>query len=147
MAAASSACSKQYDCRLVLLAMQALTCLDLQAIKDTARFMLICVSSLLQMCRTHTKHKYYSQKQALEWIMQIAAGLKYLHTLRPKVVLSIQTISVLQSMHSSHTAQGFGPFASDNASLTQVVWRDAKLENILLRSKSHCPIFAMHCDA
>ncbi|CAK0785798.1 hypothetical protein CVIRNUC_009009 [Coccomyxa viridis] len=53
---------------------------------------------LKQMCRTHTKNKYYSQKQALEWIMQIAAGLKYLHTLRPKVV-----------------------------------WRDAKLENILLR--------------
>ena len=50
---------------------------------------------LLQMCRTHTKNKYYSQKQALEWIMQIAAGLKYLHTLRPRVIRPTIPISVL----------------------------------------------------
>ena len=76
----------------------------LQHRQITAGFMLMCVPSALQMCRTHTKNKYYSQKQALEWIMQIAAGLKYLHTLRPKVVPHMMPMNVLQSVHLSHTA-------------------------------------------
>ncbi|CAK0785797.1 hypothetical protein CVIRNUC_009008 [Coccomyxa viridis] len=53
---------------------------------------------LEQMCHAHTKRKHYSQEQALEWMIQIAKGLRYLHTSKPKVV-----------------------------------WRDAKLENILMR--------------
>ena len=90
---------KWYSCKISLLTMQALTCLDLQDRQNTVGFMLMCVVSFLQMCRTHTKHKYYSQKQALEWIMQIAAGLKYLHTLRPKVDPSMKPVSVPQSVH------------------------------------------------
>ncbi|CAL8471285.1 g10827 [Coccomyxa elongata] len=53
---------------------------------------------LEQMCTNHLRKKYYSEIQALHWAIQIAKGLKYLHTAKP-----------------------------------MVIWRDAKLENILMR--------------
>ena len=41
---------------------------------------------LLQMGHAHHARKHYSQEQALEWIIQIAKGLRYLHTSKPKVL-------------------------------------------------------------
>ena len=37
------------------------------------------------MGHAHHARKHYSQEQALEWIIQIAKGLRYLHTSKPKV--------------------------------------------------------------
>ena len=54
----------------------------------------------MQMCTNHQKRKHYSEEQALRWMIQVAKGLKYLHSTKP-----------------------------------QVIWRDAKLENILMRRK------------
>ncbi|KAK9918800.1 hypothetical protein WJX75_007031 [Coccomyxa subellipsoidea] len=54
---------------------------------------------LEQMCTHHLRKKHYSEAQALQWAIQIAKGLKYLHAAKPTVI-----------------------------------WRDAKLENILMRS-------------
>ena len=40
---------------------------------------------MLQMTYAHRTRKHYSQEQALRWLTQIAEGLKYLHTSKPKV--------------------------------------------------------------
>lgn len=37
------------------------------------------------MGHAHHARKHYSQEQALTWIIQIAKGLRYLHTSKPKV--------------------------------------------------------------
>ena len=37
----------------------------------------------LQMTTSHLHKKHYSQEQGLRWLIQIAKGLKYLHTARP----------------------------------------------------------------
>ena len=54
-----------------------------------------------QMQTSHLRRRHYSQEQGLAWMVQVAKGLKYLHSARP-----------------------------------MVVWRDGKLENILMRSEA-----------
>ena len=51
------------------------------------------------MCHAHTKRKHYSQEQALEWMIQIAKGLRYLHTSKPKV------LPILSSLEASKHAE------------------------------------------
>lgn len=41
--------------------------------------------ALWQMCTNHLRKKHYSEIQALQWAIQIAKGLKYLHTAKPMV--------------------------------------------------------------
>jgi serine/threonine protein kinase len=37
------------------------------------------------MCTHHLRKKHYSEAQALQWAIQIAKGLKYLHAAKPTV--------------------------------------------------------------
>lgn len=55
-----------------------------------------CVYALVvQMCTNHLRKKHYTHAQALQWAIQIARGLKYLHTSKPKVLCDTeQRISV-----------------------------------------------------
>lgn len=62
---------------------------------------------LLQMGHAHHARKHYSQEQALEWIIQIAKGLRYLHTSKPKVhALSALQESMLTLSSSSCPCSG-----------------------------------------
>lgn len=44
---------------------------------------------VLQMCTNHLKKKHYTEAQALQWAIQIAKGLRYLHSAKPKVCAGI----------------------------------------------------------
>ena len=46
------------------------------AITDTS-------TGAMQMLTAHQRRKHYSQEQGLRWLIDIAKGLKYLHTSRP----------------------------------------------------------------
>ena len=52
------------------------------------------VTWLPQMGHAHHARKHYSQEQALAWIIQIAKGLRYLHTSKPKVRCSLSSAGV-----------------------------------------------------
>ncbi len=87
-----------------------------------------------QMRTSHLKHKHYSQEQGLQWLIHIAKGLKYLHTARP----------MASPLHGSCNRKShlllhcwMAPVPDGDAlSAMQVIWRDAKLENVLMRSES-----------
>ena len=60
----------------------------------------------VQMCHAHTKRKHYSQEQALEWMIQIAKGLRYLHTAKPKVLPPLSSLSLSYHSHQKLTGRG-----------------------------------------
>jgi len=41
------------------------------------------------MCTNHLKKKHYTEAQALQWAIEIAKGLRYLHSAKPKVCAGI----------------------------------------------------------
>jgi hypothetical protein len=53
----------------------------------------------MQMLTAHQRRKHYSQEQGLRWLIDIAKGLKYLHTSRPMA----RTLLLVPVLHARGT--------------------------------------------